>query len=492
MTPRETISTTRDADASVKAPAVSVGESFPAAFSYGRRLLTNSVSLLVGDFLALTASMLTGGLLRDLLYGDSMIPGWSWLILPVWALGATLTSLTPGWGLGPVDHLRRLVALIFASFGVAAAALFLSKTGAEASRFTLTTAFFISVFLIPLVRVRIKGGLISSGKWGIPTVIYGSDDTASHVLDALRAEPGLGYMPVGIFDDDSTAGSYIDGVPVLGPMDQNTADAPFAIIATTQTSRERLIGLLEGPLTIYRRVVVIPDLLEAPSLWVTPRDFVGLVGLEITLNLLNPVARFVKRASDILIVVTTAPVWIPVCLVLAGLIWLEDRASPLFIQERIGYYGKKFNTWKFRTMHPNAEEILKREMVANPELEAEWAVDCKLRHDPRVTRVGGFLRRTSLDELPQFMNVLLGDMSLVGPRPLPQYHYGQLPVQIRTLRDRVRPGITGLWQVSGRSESGTKGMERWDAYYVRNWSLWLDIVILVRTVRVVLSGKGAY
>jgi len=471
---------------------VPVGEGLPSTFSYGRRLITNSAALLAGDFLALTGSILIGGLLRDLLYGDTMIPEWSWLIIPVWVFGATLTHLTPGWGVGPVDHLRRLVALILASFGLTAAALFLSKTGAEASRFTLTTAFFISLFIVPLVRVRIKGALIKAGSWGVPTVIYGSDDTAAHVLEALRAEPGLGYMPVGIFDDDSAAGSYISGVPVLGPMGMNTTDAPFAIIATTQTSRERLIGLLEGPMTIYRRVVVIPDLLEAPSLWVTPRDFVGLVGLEIALNLLNPFARFVKRASDMLIVLATAPVWIPVCLILAALIWLEDRSSPLFIQERIGFYGKKFRTWKFRTMHPNAEEILKQQIAANPELEAEWAVDCKLRNDPRVTRIGVFLRKTSLDELPQFMNVLLGEMSLVGPRPLPQYHYGQLPNQIRALRDRVRPGLTGLWQVSGRSESGTKGMERWDAYYVRNWSIWLDIVILVRTVRVVLSGKGAY
>ncbi len=469
-----------------------VGEGLPMSFSYGRRLVHNSVFLLIGDFVALIGAMLLGGLLRDLLYGDSMIPEWSWLILPVWLAGATLTHLTPGWGVGPVDHLRRLVALILAAFGLAAAALFLSKTGAEASRFTLTTAFFLSLFMLPLIRTRIKGALIKAGKWGVPTVIYGRDDTAAHVLEALRAEPGLGYVPVGLFDDESSAGSYIDGVPVLGSMDQNTSEAPYAIIATTQTSRERLIGLLEGPLTIYRRVVVIPDLLEAPSLWVTPRDFVGLVGLEIALNLLNPFSRFLKRTSDILLVLLSAPVWVPLCLVLGLLIWLEDRNGPLFIQERIGYYGERFSTWKFRTMRPNAEEILKREIAANPELEAEWAVDCKLRNDPRVTRVGRFLRKTSLDELPQFMNVLLGEMSLVGPRPLPEYHYRQLPAQIRALRDRVRPGITGLWQVSGRSEAGTKGMERWDAYYVRNWSLWLDIVILVRTVRVVASREGAY
>lgn len=462
------------------------------SFSYVPRLLSNSAGLLLGDFVALSASMGLGGGLRHLLYGDSLIPGWSWLIIPVWALGAGLTSLTPSWGMGPVEHLRKLVTWILASFGLAAAALFLSKTGAEASRFTLTTAFCISIVLVPLMRVRIKSWLIRHKRWGVPTVIYGSDATAAHVLDALSAEPGLGYVPAGVFDNDSKEGSYINGVPVLGPMQQNTMDAPFAIIAASQTSREELIRLLEGPLTIYRRVILIPDLLDAPSLWVTPRDFVGLIGLEVAVNLLNPFARFMKRAADIVLILLSAPFWLPLCALLAIAIWLEDRASPMFIQERIGHYGEAFKTLKFRTMHPNAEDLLRREIENNPEIEAEWAVDCKLRKDPRITRVGRFLRTTSLDELPQFINILIGEMSLVGPRPLPAYHYDQLPPQTRTLRDRVRPGLTGLWQVSGRSESGTKGMERWDAYYVRNWSIWLDIVILVRTVRVVLSGKGAY
>ena len=462
------------------------------SFSYLKRLACNSGAILAGDFIALMSSMGLGGLLRQVLYGDTMIPAWSWLIIPVWAMGAGVTSLTPGWGMGAVEHLRKLVLWILAAFGLAAAALFLSKTGEAASRFTLTTAFCIALVLVPLIRIRVKSWLLKRKRWGVPTVIYGSDETVAHVLDALDAEPGLGYVPVGIFDDESKPGGYINGVPVLGNMDQNAVDAPYAVIATSQISRERLIGLLEGPLTLYRRVVLIPDLLDAPSLWVTPRDFVGLIGLELAVNLLNPFARFIKRAADILIVTLTAPIWVPLCALLGLAIWLEDRASPMFIQERIGHYGEKFRTWKFRTMHPNAEEILKRELAANPALEAEWAVDCKLRNDPRITRVGRFLRKTSLDELPQCWNILLGEMSLVGPRPLPEYHYEQLPHQTRALRDRVRPGLTGLWQVSGRSESGTKGMERWDAYYVRNWSVWLDIVIMVRTIRVVLSAKGAY
>ncbi len=461
-------------------------------FPYTRRLWENAGWITLGDFLALTFALVAGGLLRHILRDDAMLPGWTWLILPIWAIGAWVTNITPGWGMGPVEHLRKVVVLLMASFGLASAALFLTQTGAEASRFTLTTAFLMSLLLVPFLRVRVKAELLHAGRWGVPTVIYGSDATTAHVLESLTSEAGMGYVPVGIFDDESSPGSLINGIPVLGGLQENTPDAPYAIIATAQTSREALIQLLEGPLMVYRRVILIPDLLDAPSLWVTPRDFVGLVGLEVAVKLLNPVARWSKRVADVVMVLCAAPFWLPLCGGLACWIWWQDRHSPFFVQERVGYLGERFKTYKFRTMHPNAEEVLQRELAAHPELEAEWAVEYKLKNDPRVTKAGIFLRKTSLDELPQLLNVLRGEMSLVGPRPLPDYHYQRLRGQIRTLRDRVRPGLTGLWQVSGRSEAGTQGMERWDAYYVRNWSVWLDIVILVRTVRVVLSAKGAY
>jgi lipopolysaccharide/colanic/teichoic acid biosynthesis glycosyltransferase len=182
----------------------------------------------------------------------------------------------------------------------------------------------------------------------------------------------------------------------------------------------------------------------------------------------------------------------PLVALLALAIWLSDRGSPFYAQERVGENGRLFAAHKLRTMVPDAEGVLARALEADPALREEWDTYFKLEKDPRITRVGAFLRRTSLDELPQLFNVLTGEMSLVGPRPLPRYHHDELPERVRTLRDRVRPGITGLWQVSGRSDAGNIGMERWDPYYVRNWSPWLDIVILVRTFRVVLKGSGAY
>lgn len=199
-----------------------------------------------------------------------------------------------------------------------------------------------------------------------------------------------------------------------------------------------------------------------------------------------------KRALDLSLVILSAPFWVPLCLLLAGLTWLDDRHSPLFKQERVGQNGQKFFTWKFRTMVPNAEDVLKRHLAENAELRAEWEANFKLRRDPRITRTGNLLRKTSLDELPQLVNVLRGEMSLIGPRPLPEYHHQQLSPETRRMREKMAPGMTGLWQVSGRSEAGNEGMERWDPYYVRHWSFGLDLSILIRTVRVVLLGSGAY
>jgi Undecaprenyl-phosphate galactose phosphotransferase WbaP len=323
-------------------------------------------------------------------------------------------------------------------------------------------------------------------------VVYGNDQTVGHVIDVFYAESGLGYQPYGVFDDQAQPGQTVAGVPVLGGMQDVAPNVPVAVLAAPSIPRESLAELLEGPLSHYRRVIIIPDLLDIPSLWVSTRDFIGVLGLEVERNLLNPAARGVKLLIDLLVVVLTAPVWVPLAAILAVLIWLDDRHNPFYGQERLGHHGKLFKTWKFRTMVPDAERVLEEALESDRSLKEEWDFDCKLQNDPRITRMGRFLRRTSLDELPQLLNIFLGEMSLVGPRPLPKYHHEQLPDSVRRLRDSVRPGITGLWQVSGRSATGTDGMIRWDTYYVRNWSVWLDVVIIIRTFRVIFSREGAY
>jgi lipopolysaccharide/colanic/teichoic acid biosynthesis glycosyltransferase len=202
--------------------------------------------------------------------------------------------------------------------------------------------------------------------------------------------------------------------------------------------------------------------------------------------------RLVKPMMDALLVVVTAPLWLPLCCIIALLVWLEDGACPFFLQRRVGRNGRPFTMLKFRTMVPNAAEVLRKELLRDGNVRHDWNETYKLKRDPRITRIGGLLRRYSLDELPQLLNVALGHMSLVGPRPLPEYHHSQLTRATVAAREQVKPGLTGLWQVSGRSDIGNRGMELWDPFYVRNWSLWLDTLILVRTVNVVMGGRGAY
>ncbi len=469
-------------------PAPTSGEPFP----YYRRLWINILALALADTIALSCSIGVGEWIRAWLRGGVPVFGWSWAIIPVWWIGAAAMRMLPDWGIGPVEHLRRIVTLLTMIFGVVAAFLFLEKIGTIASRLTFSAIFVLSVILVPLVRIWMKDELLRAGSWGIPAVIYGNDHAVEQVARALRGESGLGYYPVGIFSDRAEEVSSGPSMPVLGGLADTTDQAVVAVVTTFKGSVQNEVRLIEGPLAQYRRVVVIPDLLDAPSLWVTPRDFLGVLGLEIASNLLNPWVRALKWVSEIAMIVVTLPMWLPLIGILTLLVWLEDRKSPFFLQERIGYMGRPFKTVKFRTMRPNAEDELKKAMETNPGLAEEWGSHFKLRNDPRVTRIGAFLRRTSLDELPQLINVLKGEMSLVGPRPLPKYHADRLPGRVQRLRQHVHPGVTGLWQVSGRSDTGLEGMERWDSYYVRNWSIWLDIVILVRTVRAVTRGQGAY
>lgn len=453
-------------------------------------------ALLMGfcEACVIALSLFTGGLIRFVIKGDPMFASWMVYLVAAWILGSLFMKLIPGWGLGPVEELRRTTLLLAGVFAATTAMLFWGKAAEVTSRLTLTLGFLVCVILVPVVRLRVKRFLIRKDLWGALTVIYTDRETGPGIIESLEREPGLGYIPVGVVlvDDESNTEDDFCGLPLLSRKNQGGVVAQAAIIALSSISNEVHRNTIETCLSKYRRVVIIPDIEEVPSLWVKPRDMVGMLGLEISSNLIDPLARFVKRTFDLSFALISLPLWLPLGLILAMIIWLEDRANPFFLQERKGLKGKTFKTWKFRTMHPRAEEILQRKLGDDPELAAEWAAHFKLKKDPRITATGRFLRRTSLDEIPQIINVLRGEMSWVGPRPLPAYHHDELPERVRELRERARPGLTGLWQVSGRSESGHAGMPKWDTYYIRNWSIWLDIVICVRTFRAVLSGHGAY
>ncbi len=461
--------------------------------AYHKKWLIDTLLLGMGDVVALGVAMLAAGFVRNWFLSGHMLQDW-FLLLPVaWLIGAWVARLLPGWGLGVVEELRRVVIVLSLVFGGTLIVLFMAKQSSNASRVTLSFAYLASLVLVPFVRSLVKKWLIGHDKWGVPTVIYGAGQTGRKVIQALREEPGLGYLPVAVYDDDPALWSEdVEGLPVRGEIDQDTVEAPVGIVAIPGMPRERLAELIDGPLQRHRQVIIIPDLFEIPSLWVKSRSLAGVLGLEISQTLFDPLAQTVKRSLEMALVVLFSPLWLPVIALLAMAIWLEDRHTPFYFQERIGRHGHPFRVCKFRTMVPDAERVLEEHLARDPALREEWETTFKLRRDPRITRVGRLLRRTSLDELPQLLNVLRGEMSLVGPRPLPAYHQAELPQRIQQLRTSVRPGMTGLWQVSGRSDIGNEGMIRWDAFYVRNWSIWLDIVILVRTFRAILHQRGAY
>lgn len=198
-----------------------------------------------------------------------------------------------------------------------------------------------------------------------------------------------------------------------------------------------------------------------------------------------------KRLIDIALGLAGLLLTLPLMLVIAILVRLDSPGPVLYRSKRVGRSGVTFRMWKFRTMVNGADEVLLQHLADNPTARAEWDLNQKLKNDPRITRIGRYLRKLSLDELPQFWNIIIGDMSLVGPRPIIQdevYHYGDRLHWYTS----IRPGLTGLWQVSGRNNLTSAVRVDLDEYYVRHWSVWLDLYILLRTGWVVLRGEGAY
>jgi Undecaprenyl-phosphate galactose phosphotransferase WbaP len=243
---------------------------------------------------------------------------------------------------------------------------------------------------------------------------------------------------------------------------------------------------------VVKRVLVVPvDLSGFSSLGAETRDIRGQLGIEITHRLLSLPATITKRCFDVVVSALLIALLSPVMLLVALMIAATSRGHVFYGQKRLGLDGAWFKAWKFRSMVLDADEILNQHLAKNEALATLWANDQKLRQDPRVTFVGRLLRKASLDELPQLWNVIRGEMSLVGPRPIVRSEIVKYGAAYG-LYQRVRPGVTGLWQVSGRNNTTYAERVAYDEYYVRNWSLWLDLYILYQTIRVVILGEGAY
>jgi lipopolysaccharide/colanic/teichoic acid biosynthesis glycosyltransferase len=286
----------------------------------------------------------------------------------------------------------------------------------------------------------------------------------------------------------------VEGVPVIGdlalaPVLAERLKVPYAIVAMPGVDSHKLLGIVERVGGKFSHLLVIPDLFGFATLGVPAKSLGGILGVEVRQQLLLPWPRFLKRVIDVALTSVGSLFVLPFLVLIALFIKLDSRGPVFYYQRRLGRDGEHFMAYKFRTMHGDGEARLRAVLEADPALRAEYEIYHKLRKDPRITRFGRFLRKFSLDEFPQLLNVIIGDMSLVGPRPYIERELPDMQGQEKIIL-RATPGMTGMWQVSDRSAATFAWRVQVDVHYVRNWSPWLDMYILAKTIGVVLKGSG--
>jgi Undecaprenyl-phosphate galactose phosphotransferase WbaP len=381
--------------------------------------------------------------------------------------------------------------------------LSLTKMSENISRLTIIFLWCFSLFFFPFFRLIGKKIFYKIGLWRDNVIIIGAGSAGKAIARGISGNTHLGYNVIGFLDDDDSIGKHVDiagsTYDVFGKVRHftkfvNILNISTVIIAIPSLAVEKLAELTANIQKHTKNILLIPDI-KGVSLTNTELHHFFLQQLfllKINNNLKSPFNRFIKRSLELII----SLVFMPLLLFTIGIIGLFiilDSPGPIFYrQPRRGRTGQPFTVYKFRSMYQDATDRLDNILTTDPHANLEWETYFKLKKDPRITRMGAFLRKTSLDELPQIFNVLSGDMSLVGPRPVLDEEITKYYREFSDYYHMVRPGITGLWQVSGRNNLDYTMRVRLDAWYVLNWSVWLDIMILFQTIRVVLNKEGAY
>jgi Undecaprenyl-phosphate galactose phosphotransferase WbaP len=457
--------------------------------------------LLIASDLLLGGAVLAAASLLRSIWGDGHLSDVSIsvgvAVVAVWVGMRALLGLYPGYGLSRAEELRLQTYAVFSTLAIIAVAAVVLQVGDLISRLLLVLAFLGLLVIAPLARYAVKWRLMKSGMWGKPVALMGCGTVGVRLIRLLKKEWELGFNPIAVFDErEVPAYDLPEGVPYGGTLADATHLArdhgvSTVIFAMPHIGRKHLARYVDLVRLNFRHVVVVPNLAGITNSAVVARDFAGILGVEVRYNLLDPRALRMKRVLDLVMTITGGIVILPLILIISALVWMESGGQVYYRAQRMGRNGKLFSCVKFRTMVPDAEDLLQRLLSENAEARKEYAKYHKLRDDPRVTRIGRVLRKTSLDELPQLWNVLRGEMSLVGPRPyLPRESADIGLTQNEILR--VPPGITGPWQVSGRNNTSFDERVQMDADYVHNWSVWMDLTLLARTVTAVLMDRATY
>ena len=357
--------------------------------------------------------------------------------------------------------------------------------------------FFSFIFLIGIRRI-LFGYILNLYSRGIgvkKVLAIGLDNKIFDIIGYLKQHKEVGYKVIGILNETLDCRSSKDlPADLVGNIDDfeniiPSLNVETILISSRDKKRVReIIGYCEER---GYEILLVPDVLDLMTSPVQVNTFTSIPLIGFKETPLRGDQGKIKRLFDIAVSGSALLCLLPLFILTAILIKCDSPGPVFFGHKRVGLNGKTIKVWKFRTMVSNAEEVLQSLFANNPDLEAEFKKEFKLKDDPRVTTLGNFLRKSSLDELPQLFNVLLGEMSLVGPRPITAAELEKYkPYSYYVLR--VPPGITGMWQASGRSNTSYEERVKMDVYYINNWTLWLDIFLLLKTIPAVLARKGAY
>lgn len=382
------------------------------------------------------------------------------------------------------------VAVATGTIGGTAALTTLLVTGEVTVAVLAATWGTLGMLVLPAARVCTRVFWSRTDWWGIPVVIITSETNGQDILRTLRLWPEIGLRPSVVLRDPIGEESASQGSDDLAPDVAEALNIPYAIVATPSEDHAERSTLLHRYSEFFDHVWALPDDRNLSTMWTSTVSATGLFMYSVRHSSVRPAIQYMKRGFDVVVAGLITLLLLPVLVGIAIAIRRDSTGPVFYKQERMGQDGRIFRALKFRTMYENADEKSEETLAGNPALRQEYNRYEKLENDPRVTEVGEFLQQYSLDELPQFLNVLSGEMSLVGPRA---YRPSELPEMSRLSRAvlQIPPGITGLWQVSGRNHLSFVERVELDVHYTENWSLWLDLYLMARTIPAVLSGDGA-